>query len=197
MEAWVDAWACSGVSPGMWLGERVGPTACMKAIVVTKHNVCMFLKKNWHFARIQPAQFAIQLIAIVCLLAACTPTFNWREVGFDGLPVTALLPCKPDRGTRQVPIAGQPRAMTMAGCESGGALFTVAVVNMDDTAQVAAAQAELQAANKATQSRYFNHGPVLVQASIYGSPKAGSDGPGALSAQVSETFFGGVQVMKR
>jgi hypothetical protein len=152
-------------------------------------------------AHTECAPVAIKNIALMFCLAigisACTPTFNWREVSFEGLPVTALLPCKPDRGTRQVPLLGAPRAMTMAGCESGGAMFTVAVVNLEDSTRVAAAQAELQAGSKATQSRYFTHGPILVQAAIYGEPKAGSDGPSALSAQVGETFFGGVQVIKK
>ena len=38
------------------------------------------------------------------LSRACTPTFNWREtpVGDDGM--IALLPCKPDRATRALPL---------------------------------------------------------------------------------------------
>ncbi len=142
------------------------------------------------------AQAATLLVAIGLfgMVAACTPAFNWRYVGFDGTPVAALLPCKPDRGERTVTLAGAPRQMVMAGCEAGGATFTVAVVNAQDLAQVGAVQAQLRAANKATQSSYFQHGPWVVQASIYGTPNAERDGPGALSSQAAETFFTGIKL---
>ncbi len=125
---------------------------------------------------------------------ACTPAFNWREVAFDGLPVMALLPCKPDRGERSVPLAGAPRQMVMAGCKAGDAMFTVAVVRVDDATQVEQVKAELRAASKATKSDYFQHGRIVVQASVYGTPQGQSDGPGALSSQAVETFFSGIQL---
>jgi hypothetical protein len=132
------------------------------------------------------------------MLAACTPAFNWRDVGFDNLPVAALLPCKPDRATRTLPIAGAPRTMVMAGCEAGGAMFTVAVVTVDNASQIALVEKELKAANKATHSQYLSQassqGAVLVQASVYGVPKADRDGPGALSTQAVETFLGSVKL---
>ncbi len=133
-------------------------------------------------------------IGLAWMATACTPAFNWRDVGFDATPVGALLPCKPDRGERTVALAGAPRQMVMAGCEAGGATFTVAVVNAQDVAQVGAVQAQLRAANKATQSRYFQHGPFVVQASIYGTPNAERDGPGVLSSQAAETFFTGIKL---
>jgi hypothetical protein len=147
----------------------------------------MFYLQKSHLVQAFIAQAAI-------LLIACTPAFNWRDVGFDGTPVAALLPCKPDRGERTVSLAGAPRQMVMAGCEAGGATFTVAVVTVQDAAQAGAVQAELNAANKATQSRYFQHGPFVVQAAIYGTPSAERDGPGALSSQAAETFFTGIKL---
>jgi hypothetical protein len=111
-----------------------------------------------------------------------------------GLAWVALLPCKPDRGERMVPLAGAPRQMVMAGCEAGGATFTVAVVNVAEPAKVDAVKAELRAANKATHSQYFQHGPFVVQASVYGTPSGERDGPGALSSQAVDTFFTGVKL---
>jgi hypothetical protein len=142
------------------------------------------------------AQKALYLIAFTLLATtnACTPAFNWREVAFDGLPVTALLPCKPDRATRTVPIAGAPRTMVMAGCEAGGVMFTVAVVTVEDPSQIALVEQELKAVNKATHSQYQSHAKVLVQASVYGTPQTGRDGPSALSTQVVETFLGSVKL---
>jgi hypothetical protein len=140
------------------------------------------------------AAHLLVVISALSLVAGCTPAFNWRDVAFDGLPVSALLPCKPDRATRAVPLAGAPRQMVMAGCEAGGATFTVAVVTVQDASQLAQVQAQLKAVNKATHSQYLSHGAVVVQASVYGEPKADRDGPGALSTQAIETFFSGVKL---
>jgi hypothetical protein len=151
---------------------------------------------NRLFATLNQAQVAACLTATTLLAAtaACTPTFNWREVTLDDLPVTALLPCKPDRATRTLPMAGAPRTMVMAGCKAGGAMFTVAVVTVDTGGQIAQVEKELKAANQATHSQYQSNGRVVVQASVYGEPQAGQDGRGALSTQAVETFLGGVKL---
>lgn len=154
----------------------------------------MFPYSKQPFTYVVSAQAAHFLIALGLFgaMLGCTPAFNWREVSFDSLPVSALLPCKPDRGTRSVPLAGAQYEMVMAGCETGGATFTVAVVNTQDLAKVPGVLAQLRGANKATQSRYLQHGPWVVQASIYGTPSAERDGPGAFSNEVAETFFKGI-----
>lgn len=156
----------------------------------------MFCTQKQGFSHTHIAQAAPLLIATIAatLTLGCTPAFNWRDVAFDGAPVAALLPCKPDRATRMVPLAGAARPMVMAGCEAGGAMFTVAVITLDDSAKVAQASAELRAANKATHSQYLQQGATLVQASVYGVPKGGGDGPSALSTQAVETFFGGIKL---
>ncbi len=156
----------------------------------------MIYIQNHPIAQGNAARVAHFLIVIGLALTAlaCTPAFNWRDVVFEGLPVAALLPCKPDRGERTVPLAGAPRQMVMAGCEAGGATFTVAVVNVGSAAQGVLVKAELAAVNKATQSKYFAHGGVVVQASVYGTPQAERDGPGALSTQAVDTFFTGIKV---
>ena len=157
----------------------------------------MFYPLKSPIVQVFTAQPAMLFVAfgLAWMAAACTPVFNWRDVGFDGTPVGALLPCKPDRGERTVPLAGVPRQMVMAGCEAGGATFTVAVVNVAEPSKIDAVKAELRAANKATQSQYFQHGPFVVQASVYGTPSAERDGPGALSSQAVDTFFTGVKLV--
>lgn len=72
-------------------------------------------------------------------LAACNPTLNWRETRFDQATPVALLPCKPDRGTREVPLGGAPVTLQMAGCEAGGATFAVMLARLDDAGAAAAA----------------------------------------------------------
>ncbi|MGA8514584.1 MAG: hypothetical protein WB821_07405 [Burkholderiaceae bacterium] len=126
--------------------------------------------------------------------SACTPAFNWRDISFDNLPVAALLPCKPDRATRTLPIAGVPRTMVMAGCQAGGATFTVAVVTVDNASQMAQVEQALKAANQASHSQYHSHGTLLVQASVYGTPHGERDGPTALSTQAVETFLSSVKL---
>jgi hypothetical protein len=149
---------------------------------------------NPKFAQPTNPARALLIGCAIYALQACTPAFNWREVTFEGLPVTALLPCKPDRGTRTVLLAGAQRTMTMAGCETGGATFTVAVVQVDD-GKAAQVKDALTQANRATHSAYFVHGPVVVQAAVYGTPQAERDGPGALSTQAVETFLTSVKLI--
>lgn len=56
---------------------------------------------------------------------ACSPTFNWREVRAEPTPLKALLPCKPDKASRPVPMAGREVQLQVLGCEAGGATFAV------------------------------------------------------------------------
>lgn len=72
------------------------------------------------------------LLALLLALAACNPALNWRETRFDPGSLVALLPCKPDRGTRTVPLGGPPVELNMAGCEAAGATFAVMVAQLDD-----------------------------------------------------------------
>lgn len=80
------------------------------------------------------------LIATLSILASgCSPTFNWRVIRVEPTALVALLPCKPDRGTRVVPLAGKDTAMAMVGCEAGGATFAVAHADVGGPEGVAAA----------------------------------------------------------
>ena len=63
--------------------------------------------------------------AIAMTLAACSPTFNWREIRAQPTPLKAMLPCKPDKAAREVPMAGRQVSLEVLGCETGGATFAV------------------------------------------------------------------------
>jgi hypothetical protein len=157
----------------------------------------MFLKQKRHLALIKSAPIAITLIVMggaCALLIACTPTFNWRDVSFEQAPATALLPCKPDRASRPVELAGQKLMMHMAGCEAGGAMFAVALLELPDAKQSTAVQGALQD-GKATHRKLLAHGSHIVQASVYGQPSEGRDGPSALSAQAVDTFLGSLSLV--
>ncbi len=70
--------------------------------------------------------FPLPAAVLALSLTACTPSLNWRDVRTESGELGALLPCKPDRGSRTVPLAGQPVALQMMGCEASGALFAIA-----------------------------------------------------------------------
>lgn len=72
-----------------------------------------------------------------CALAACSPTFDWREMRVDGTGLVVMLPCKPDKGTREVPLAGRTVPMQGLGCEAGGATFAVMFADLGDAGRSA------------------------------------------------------------
>ena len=78
-------------------------------------------------------------LLFVCLaaLAACSPAFNWREVRPEGTRLNLLLPCKPDKAQKVVPLGGQATPLSMLGCDAGGATFAVAVADVGDAAKAA------------------------------------------------------------
>lgn len=68
--------------------------------------------------------------ALALTLAACSPTYNWRELRDDAIPLKAIIPCKPDRGERVVPLGGQARTLHMHSCEAGGQTFAIGWIDM-------------------------------------------------------------------
>ncbi len=82
-----------------------------------------------------PVLRAAAAAAALLALAACSPTFNWREVRPDNTRLNLLLPCKPDKAQKVVPLGGQPTTLSMLGCDAGGATFAVAVADVGDAAK--------------------------------------------------------------
>ena len=82
---------------------------------------------------------AINVVAIggAILLAGCSPRYNWREVRLEEAPLTALLPCKPDRATRPVAFEAGTLTLHMQGCEAGVATFTLASAEVGNAAKLA------------------------------------------------------------
>lgn len=44
--------------------------------------------------------------------------------------MSLLLPCKPDRASKVVPLGGRASTLSMVGCEAQGAMFALAVADM-------------------------------------------------------------------
>lgn len=120
---------------------------------------------------------------VATLLLACSPTFNWREARLDDTPLVALLPCKPDRATRTVPLGGTPVSMRMMGCEAGGVQFAVAAVPLPNVAQAAQAT---QATELLTQWRMATLGNFAAVGSAP-QPFAPKGASGASQGQVLAT----------
>ena len=153
----------------------------------------MLFKKKERSGVELTAQAAMKIIVILAALSACTPTFNWREVRFEQAGLSALLPCKPDRATRVVQLGGQAVTATMAGCEAGGAMFTVALYEASLQSRAVMAQ-ELVRINQATHSKLLEQGAFVAQAAIYRQSKAGSGNLSELNAQEVEMFLAGLSM---
>jgi len=90
------------------------------------------------------ARPAALVLTVMALLAACSPTLNWREVRPEGTRLALLLPCKPDKAQKTVPLGGPATPLSMLGCDAGGATFAVAVAQLGDAAQAAPVLAQWQ-----------------------------------------------------
>lgn len=84
-----------------------------------------------------PARLFLLPFIAAAALGACSPAFNWREVRPDNTALTALLPCKPDKGSKTVPLGGQPTKLSMVGCETSGVMFAVASADIGDAQKAA------------------------------------------------------------
>ncbi len=77
------------------------------------------------------------ITSLALQLSACSPGLNWRLVRTEAASVTLLLPCKPDRASKVVPLGGQASTLSMVGCEAEGAMFALAVADIAQPAQAA------------------------------------------------------------
>jgi hypothetical protein len=93
-----------------------------------------------------------RIVAAACLslAAACTPTFNWREVPIEATGLKATFPCKPDKVEHQTQFApGQPIVLHAWGCQAGGATFAVLYGDVGGS-DLAAALVQWKKASEAT-----------------------------------------------
>ena len=91
-------------------------------------------------------RFLINAAVALTVLTACNPTFNWRDVRPDGTRVAVLMPCKPDKAQRTVPMAGQPTVLNLLSCDAGGVTFAVSVADVKEAAKTAAVLVQWQSA---------------------------------------------------
>ena len=89
-------------------------------------------------------------LVAAALLAACSPTFNWRDVPLGDAGLIAMLPCKADKANRAVPLGAESVQVDMTGCEAGGATFAIAHASASGPEQ---AEAWLRAWHAATRGQ--------------------------------------------
>jgi hypothetical protein len=94
-----------------------------------------------------PTRFA-SFLAVAWALAACSPALDWREVRVEpGL--AAMLPCKPDKGARIVPMAGRQVQLDALSCDAGGATFALLSANIVDAGRAGQVLAQWKTATLA------------------------------------------------
>lgn len=91
-----------------------------------------------------PLRRAVPLMA--ALAVACSPALDWREVRPEGAALVALLPCKPERHVRQMPLGGAPVAVELLACSADGSTWGVASAAVADPREQAVALQALRAA---------------------------------------------------
>lgn len=132
-------------------------------------------------------------------LMGCSPAFNWREVRPDGTRLSLLLPCKPDKAQKTVPLGGQPTVLAMLGCDAGGATFAVAVADLGDAAKAGPVLAQWQGltlANMKAGSRAASPGPGGAQVVPLKLPGASAE-PAPLLVSAQGQRADGTAVMGR
>ena len=121
-------------------------------------------------------QFSILVnagLAALLALAGCSPALNWREVRPEGTGLALLLPCKPDKAQKVVPLGGQPTQLSMLGCDADGATFAVAIADVGDplqTASVLALWQDLTLANMKATSESRQPLPLKIPGASPATP---------------------------
>jgi hypothetical protein len=76
---------------------------------------------------------------LALLLAACNPTYNWRDYASPDASWHGMFPAKPASFTRSVDLDGMHVAMTMTAAEVEGATFAIGTGVAPDAARARAA----------------------------------------------------------
>ncbi|MES2944418.1 MAG: hypothetical protein V4772_16235 [Pseudomonadota bacterium] len=81
---------------------------------------------------------------VLLALAACSPTFNWRDVRPEDTRLGLLFPCKPDKAEKKVAIGGQPTNLRLLSCDAGDVTFAVTVAELGAASKAAMALEQWQ-----------------------------------------------------
>jgi hypothetical protein len=85
------------------------------------------------------------------LLAACSPSLNWREVPVEATGLKATFPCKPDKVEHKSQFSpGRDIVLHAMACEAGGASYVLLRGDVGSQAEVAAALVQFKRASAST-----------------------------------------------
>jgi hypothetical protein len=79
-----------------------------------------------------------QSVVVAVSVLACSPTLNWRDVRPEGSSLGLLLPCKPEKAEKLVPLGSSPTTLRMLGCDAGGLTFAISAADVGSADQVPA-----------------------------------------------------------
>lgn len=85
------------------------------------------------------------LAAAALAAIACSPTLDWREVRPEGAAMVATFPCKPDRQTRSVVLAGAPVSLQLLACQADDVTWALSHADVGDPARIGPALQALRA----------------------------------------------------
>lgn len=122
--------------------------------------------------------------ALACLLLACTPKFDWREVQGAGAPYSIMLPAKPASQSRSINLDGMQVRMTMTAAEAGGMTFAVGTAELPDATAAQNALAAMKTAlvrNIGGTVRHekpvtVNPASAAIEIDAVGTPSKATDG---------------------
>ncbi|HZY16831.1 MAG TPA: hypothetical protein VFE82_00035 [Ramlibacter sp.] len=116
---------------------------------------------------------------LLTALAGCSPTFNWREVRVDPTDLRAMFPCKPDKGSRRVPMAGRDVELSVVGCDTGGATFAILHAELGEAGRADEVLTQWSAATLANMKATGSTAAAFVPPgaiALAGSRRVGAEG---------------------
>lgn len=112
------------------------------------------------------------LAPVLLSLAACSPALNWREARAEPTALKMLLPCKPDKGSRTVPMAGRPVELQVIGCEAGGATYAVLFGDVVEPLRTGEVLAQWKLASLANMRSAFSQEQPFLPAGALALPQS-------------------------
>jgi len=96
--------------------------------------------------RPRPLFLTCFIASCVLALLACSPALDWREVRAEGGELIVLLPCKPEKLSRRIAIAGEPTDVTLQACTAQGTTWALTSADVGEPMRVDPALAALRRA---------------------------------------------------
>lgn len=85
-------------------------------------------------------------VLTACVLAGCSPTYNWRDYNSPDAPYQAMFPDKPVSHKRGINLDGLNVDMTMTAAQIDGTVFAIGSAEAPDAAKAQAAVAAMRTA---------------------------------------------------